>query len=190
MTNNITSMHLKIIILTVIILLLFYYIMPDSWLLKLNPTKGRYIKTSQIYDNMIQNFKNSDYLEKEKDNLLNGIGKNNIETKILQEEIISNLYKHFLENNIAITKINFSEVVPVYLNNDEENVIEDNKEEASSLHVTVEFKSDYHNMLEIVDDIKNDNMYIAVTNMRILSPDYNNDVIGVMDLNFYAMPLH
>jgi hypothetical protein len=42
-------------------------------------------------------------------------------------------------------------------------------------------------MLELIDDIKNDDRDIAVTNMRLLSLD-DNDVIGIMDLNFYAIP--
>lgn len=189
MTTNITSKHLKIIILTVIVLLMCYYIIPEDWLLKLNPAKGNYIKISQVYGNMLQNFKNYDYLEKKKSSLLDEISKINLETKILQEEIISNLYKHCLDNNIVITKINFSEVVPASFNNDEENLNEDNGEEAASVRVTIEFKSNYHNMLEFVDDIKNDDIDIAVTNMRVLSPD-DSDIIGVMDLNFYAMPLY
>lgn len=189
MTTNITSRHLKIIIITVIVLLLLYYIIPKDWLLKLNPAKGKYIKINQVYGNMLQNFKNYDYLEKEKSSLLDEINKINIDTKILQEEIIINLHKHCMENNIVITKINFSEVVPAYLNNDEENLNEDSEKEAASVNVTVEFKSNYHNMLEFVDGIKNSDMNIAVINMRVLTPD-DSDIIGVMDLNFYAMPLH
>ncbi|GEM_PF-858920 len=179
--------YLNAIILILIISALFFYIASDNWLSKFNSTIEKHIEISHAYDNMLQNFKTYDSLEKRKSSLLDEINRINMETGILQEEIISNLYGHCSENNIIITKINFSETVPVYFDN-EENSNEDNKDKtAVTVRVTIEFKSNFDDMLELIDDIKNDDRDIAVTNMRLLSLD-DNDVIGIMDLNFYAIP--
>lgn len=186
LTTNSTR-YLKVIILILIILALLLYIAPDNWIPKFNTKLGKYMEISRDYENMLQNFKVHDSLEKKKSRLLDEISRVNVEAKILQEEIITNLYGHCLENNITITKINFSEVIPVYLDN-AENSNEDNKDEtAVTVHVTVEFKSNYCDMLELIDNIKNDDRDIAVIHMRLLSSD-GIAVMGIMDLNFYAMP--
>lgn len=190
MTINKGNKLLYVILIILIILVLIFYFMPDEWLLKLDPVKGKYRTVSKNYNNMKQNFMTKNSLEERKQNLLNEIKRLNIETEIFHENIISDVYEQCINNNIEISKIVFSEVTPVSLNNNAEILTEENndKMEAMTLRVTLEFKCEYENMLKFIDDIKNDNINIAVSHMRLLSWN-SNEVYGVIDLNFYAIPL-
>lgn len=173
--------------MVLIALALFCFVMPKEWLHKLNPVKWRYTETPLAYERMVQNFNIQDSLVEKKDRLLKEISEVNIETRLLQEEIISTVYGHCLDNNIVITKIIFSEISPVNFN-DEEISDESNGAAAMTVSVSVEFKGSFDDVLNVIDDIKGDVQDIGFSHMRLLSMD-DSDIMGVMDLNFYALPL-
>ncbi|MGB4438579.1 MAG: hypothetical protein WBJ13_04990 [Sedimentibacter sp.] len=177
-----------------LIIFVLYLILPDGWYLKLNPIKDEHMKISVDYENISQNFEMENTYEKRKIELLNEIDNLNMETKILQEKIIYILYEYCLKNDIEINNITFSEIMPASLTNDIPDENYDTYEQvdyetaAVFICVSLEFTSSYEDMLNLVDDIKNDHMDIAVTNMRTVSLD-GDVVYGVIDLNFYAIPI-
>lgn len=153
---------------------------------KLNPVRGEYSETSTKYEIMSGNFIMKSEYEKRKEELLSEINNHNVGTRILQEQVLAVVYGHCSENNIEISNINFTEIIPASLAEPES---EDILHESPGVYmcVTIEFKSTYGNMLIFIDDIKNYDMDIALTNMRTIA--WEGDVIsGVIDLKFYALP--
>ncbi len=158
-----------------------------SFYKKLNPIRDEYSETSIKYENMSQNLIMKSKYGQRKDELLDEINNYNVETDILQEKVLAVVYQHCMRNNIAITNINFTEIIPVSLAESESEEI---LSEIPGVYMclTIEFKSTYVDMLVFIDDIKNDDMDIALTNMRTIA--WEGDVIyGVADLKFYALPL-
>jgi len=154
---------------------------------KLNPVKDEYSETSIKYESMSRNFIMKSEYEQKKEELLSEINNYNVETNILQEQVLSVVYEHCTGNNIEITNINFTEIIPVSL---AEAPSEEILHETPGVYmcVTIEFKSTYGDMLFFIDDIKNDDMDIALTNMRTIA--WEGDVIyGVVDMKFYALTL-
>lgn len=169
------------------VLALFCFVVPKEWMNKLNPAGWKHTEIPLAYEHMVQNFNIHDSLVEKKDQLLNEISKANIETRILQEEIISAVHGHCMDNNIVITKIIFSEISPVNFN-DEEISGKSDDAAAVTVGVSVEFKGSLDDVLNVIGDIKGDVQDIGFSNMRLLSM-HDSDIMGVMDLNFYAMPL-
>jgi len=185
---------LCVVVIIGLVIFALYLVLPDEWYLKLNPIKDEHMKISVDYENISRNFKMENTYEKRKVELLNEIDNLNMETKLLQEKIISILYEYCLKDNIEINNITFSEIMPASLTNDSSDENNDtykqSEYETASVFmcVSLELNSSYEEMLNLVDDIKNDHMDIAVTNMRTVS--LNGDVVyGVIDLNFYAIPM-
>lgn len=137
-----------------------------------------------MYEQMVQNFSIYDSLAENKEQLLNEIKEINIETEILQEEIISTVNSYCMGNNVIITKISFSEVSPVIF--DVEEII-DESNAAIKAGMSIEFMGGFDDVLNLVGDIKADMWDIGFSHLRLLSIDDSN-FMGVMDLNFYAIP--
>lgn len=159
----------------------------DVLFFKLNPIKNEYSETSIKYESMSRNFIMKSEYEQRKEELLSEINNYNVETNILQEQVLAVVYGYCTENNIEITNINFTEIIPVSLS---ETLSEEILHETPGIYMclTIEFKSTYCDMLFFIDDIKNDDMDIALTNMRTIA--WEGDVIyGVVDMKFYALPL-
>jgi len=188
---------IKVLCVVVVIGLLVFalhLVLPNDWNLKLIPIKAEHMKISVDYENISRNLKMASTYEKRKLELLNEIDNLNMESKILQEKIISIIYEYCLKNNIEINNITFSEIMPASLTNEitEENndTYEQSEYETAAVFmcVSLELTSSYEDMLNLVDDIKNDHMDIAVTKMRTVSLE-GDVVYGVIELNFYAIPM-
>ena len=184
MSNDKNKRNSRMIFLALIVLALFYFVIPKEWIHELNPVKWKQTEIPLAYGRMVQNFSIYDSLVENKEYLLNEIRKTNMEARILQEEIISSLYGYCQKNNIAITKVIFSEIFPVNFN--EEEIIEESN--AVGVTVVVEFNGNFDDILNLIDDIKGDAQNIGFSHMRLLSMD-GSDFMGVMELNFYAITL-
>lgn len=158
-----------------------------SLLIKLNPIKYEYSETSIKYESMSRNFKMKREYEHRKEELLIDINNFNLETNIFQELVLIVVYGYCSLNNMEISNINFTEVIPVSLT---ESVNEEILNEIPGVYMcsTIEFKSTYDNMMCFIDDIKNDDMNIAIIDMRTIA--WEGDVVyGIVNLKFYALPL-
>lgn len=144
-----------------------------------------YSEISKISDSMQNNIKMKDELRKKKEKLLNEISMVNIKTRLSQEEIISNIHEDCKENNMVITKINFTDAILAEPDNDIDSEIL--VEGAVAVGATIEFKGNYYDMLLLIDDIKDDNMSVSINNIRLLLLE-DGGVLGTIDLNYYAMP--
>ncbi len=178
----------RIIFLVLLVLVLFYFVMPKELIHELNPSKWKQTEIPLAYERMVQNFSIQNCLVENKDRLLSEIKETNIEPRILHEEIISTVYGYCIDNNVIITKITFSEISPVNFIDEE---ISEKPSGTAPVMVTVgvEFRGSFDDVLNLVDDIKEDSQNIGFSHMRLLSMD-DNDFMGVMDLKFYAMPLN
>lgn len=174
----------RLIIMTLSILIIFYFLTPREWIHKLNTVKRKQTEIPFMYEQMVQNFSIYDSLAENKEQLLNEIKEINIETEILQEEIISTVNSYCMGNNVIITKISFSEVSPVIF--DVEEII-DESNAAIKAGMSIEFMGGFDDVLNLVGDIKADMWDIGFSHLRLLSIDDSN-FMGVMDLNFYAIP--
>ena len=125
--------------------------------------------------------------------LLKEINSLNVLTEIKQEQIIEILNKTMLNCNIEAISIDFSEEIPISVNNSnnkiemlaDEITNEDTIHNAVMISVQVEFKSNYNNMIEFVDELQKIPMEMVIESIRIYME--NGNVHGVMDLSFYAV---
>jgi len=185
-----------LVLLISIIVLIFSKLAPLITVNK-NSTKENYIKTKEIYVNMSQNINMLNYYEDEKVKLKTEIAEISVLPEIKQENIIEILYKNLSSCGIEITSLNFSEpmltlfdistnemVSESQIDNNEKN---NNELSVLTMIVNVEFKTNYTNILEFIDKLKDNNFDIAITNIHIIKSDFNK-VQGIVDVNFYAIP--
>lgn len=125
---------------------------------------------------MIHNINMESIYEENHNNLLKKINNLNIDNEILQDEIISELNHIAEENNIELSSIKFSEAMPVLTDNN-----------ALCMKVTVEFDSEFINMLKFVDDVKNSATIVSVTDISVLTIE--NKVHVLLNLLYYALPM-
>lgn len=189
----IISNRLKIfnfIILIIIIVLLWIFLHPKHWYIKINPLIEEYNHTKNIYDNMSFNIKMKDDILIRNEELKAEIYNLNIDTNILQEEILSLLYMHSNENNVEIEKITFSEITSFINDNIEEKAMSENTNDigVNFIKVNMSFKCSFNNLLKLIDAIKSDNMYVAIPKLYLLSWD-EGVVYSVVDLCFYTIPI-
>lgn len=169
--------------------------------LKSKLRNNNYKNISQIYEGMLQNFEINNLWEERKQEILGEIDDLNVLCDIKQEQIIEILYKYLLSNSIEIIDINFSEAFPVSRNTTmNENLVETeeyyqsinnsepNKLSALTMLVDIEFKSSYENMLSLIDGLQSHSIDMAITNIHVIKCD-KDIVYGVMDINFYAIPM-
>lgn len=189
---------IKALICLVVVFVIFYILknnVPAKAVGKLSSKQDEYLKIKIDYENMADNFKKKKYYEDSADKLLKEINALDVLTDIKQEQIIEILNENISNCNIEATSINFSEVIPVRINNSnnaevvqsEEILNENATQNAVMISVQIEFKSSYDNMLKFVDELQNSSINIVIENMRIYMDKDN--VYGVMDLSFYAVPL-
>lgn len=185
MTSN---SKLRVIILIILIIIIYILTnLSDGW-------QGGRVMVMDDYYKMKRNFQIHEALINKKEELINEIDKLNIEAEIFHEKIISQLHEKCIENDINILKINFSEITPVYLDNESreaimnETINNEVKINAVAICVTLDFKCEYENMINFINSINLDEMMANIMNVRLLSWN-DEEVYGVININFYAMPL-
>ena len=142
------------------------------------------------YENMYRSINMNKYYKDRERELLNEKYNLNMLTSIKQEEIIKILHGHLSSCNIRVTKFNFSEGLPVQLNNPiDETVVEIDENIYPSIVkicVNIEFNSSYEDMLMFIDELQNNSINMSITNMRTTLSE--SDIVFVsMDINFYAI---
>lgn len=183
----------KLLIFIVIILLisLFAAGVPGSFFSKLTAAE-EYNSIHYEYENMYQNLNMKSSYEKNQINLTKKINKLNIDTEIFQDQIINVLSNISTKNSIALSNIKFSEIMPVFKDTSEgseESVELQQDSTAVCMKVTVDFDSDFHDMISFIEDVKNSETEISVIDISILLID--SDKVHVMlSLMFYALPLY
>ncbi len=153
--------------------------------------KDEYKDVYSEYENMSRILDMKDVYEDDKSCLFEKINELNIDAEILQDEIINELDRISSKNNIELSCVKFSEVMPVFAHNStlsEESALLQNENTAVCMKVTVDFDSDFNDMLLFVDDIKNCETLISVTDIKVLTSE--GKVHVSVNLMFYALPMN
>ena len=158
---------------------------------KLSVTK-EYNNIYSEYENMYQNLNVKTTYEEKHSNLMKKINEIDIDTEILQDQIISVLSYISEKNNIEIGNTKFSEIMPISnsISTQEENLASEKTQDSTAvcMNVTIEFNSNFNDMLLFVDDIKKCELQISVIDISIFLVD--GEKVNVMtNLMFYALPL-
>lgn len=156
--------------------------------------KDEYDQMYIRYDNMYKNFMTNKYYKEMEQKLLDEKYNLNVLTYVKQEEIIKILHGNLSSCGINLIKFNFSEVLPLSLNNPIDgtsDTIEEAEEntlpEIVMMNVNIEFNCNYENILKLIDKLQNNNIDMSITNMR--TTFYEEDIVFVvMDIAFYAVP--
>jgi hypothetical protein len=173
--NNIFK-YKSLVFIAVIALIVFIASgIPFSLFSKLFAEK-EYNNIYMEYENMNQNINMKGIYEESQNNLLKKINDLNIDTEILQDEIIIELSHISGKNNIELSSIKFSEAIPVLTDNT-----------ALCMKVTVEFNSELNNMLKFIDDVKNSETIISVADISVLTSE--NKAHVSLNLLYYALPM-
>lgn len=128
------------------------------------------------YENMNQNINMKSMYEENQDYLLRKANELNINTEILHDEIINELSIISKRNDIELNIIKFSEAMPCLTDNT-----------GICMKVTVEFDSDFDDMLEFVDDVKGSETMVSVMDISVLT--IGEGVHSSLNLMFYALPM-
>lgn len=134
------------------------------------------------YVKMSNNFGMKHYYDERKNELFKQIESKKNYNNLLQEQIMNLINNHCINNCISISNIVFSDEVDAYVQEDME---DDSNTAIKVMKVSIEFKSSYENLIMFIDDLKNDRVDIAVTNMRIIKWD-EDTFLSSTDLNFYS----
>lgn len=181
---------LLIVIAVIVLITLFATGIFKSVVLKLSVAK-EYNNICSEYEKMYQNLNVKAIYEENHSNLMIKINEIDIDTEILQDQIISVLSYISEKNNIEIGNIKFSEIMPISnsISTQEENLVSKTQDStAVCMNVTIEFNSNFNDMLLFVDDIKNCELQISVIDISIFLID--GEKVHVMtNLMFYALPL-
>lgn len=129
------------------------------------------------YENMNQDIKMKSMYEENQGCLLKKANELNINTEILHDEIINELSIISRENDIELSIIKFSEVMPCLTDN-----------RGTCMKVTVEFDSGFDDMLEFVDDVKDSESMISITDISVLTLE--SGVHVRVNLMFYGLPMN
>lgn len=188
--------HKLLIFMAVIVIIsLFVTGIPNKFLIRL--TVGEeYNNIHSEYENMYQNLNMKSVYEKTKIELLTKLNELNIDSEILQDNIINVLSNISEKNDIELGNMKFSETMPVYTDNskgqeESENLTTMASQQGSTavcMKVTLDFDCDFNDMLLFIDDIKNNETEISVIDISILMIDVNK-VHVMLNLMFYALPL-
>lgn len=188
-----TNLDYKLLIFITVIGLITLFItdLPISIFSKLSAVE-EYNNIHSEYENMYQNLNMESTFEKNQNILMKKINELNIETEILQDEIIKVLSHISKKNNIELDNIKFSEIMTVFSDDFKSEELESHEGQdyaAICMKVSVDFNCDFNDMLSFVDDIKDIEMEIAVLDISILLID-NGNVHVISNFMFYALPLH
>ncbi|WMJ76665.1 MULTISPECIES: hypothetical protein [unclassified Sedimentibacter] len=179
---------LLIVLAFIIAVVIFYGFFPHKQFISLYSKKEAFERISEEYFNMKENFDVVDSLVEKKVFLKNEMEKIEIPAEIYPEEIISDLSLYAQKSKIDVSKIVFSESMPVSLDNQSTDEIIEEKTENSALKIgaMIEFTGHCDSLIEFIDNISNNNKNIAITDINLLSWTGDN-VHGTMNLNFYAV---
>ena len=153
------SSRKKKIIFVVITCLIIFIIRQFSPLLisAVNAIKDEYDQMSVNYKNMNQSINMSKYYKDRERELLNEKYNLNMLTYIKQEEILKILHGHLSSCNIRVTKFNFSEGLPVLLNDPTDETVAETDENIYpsilKISVNIEFNSSYEDMIRFIDEL-------------------------------------
>jgi len=128
------------------------------------------------YENMNQDINLKSLYEENQEYLIKKVNELNIDTEILQDGIINELNNISRKNNIELNSVKFSEVMPILSDNS-----------GLCMKVTVDFDSDFNDMLNFVDDVKKSKTIISIPDISILT--IKNTVHVSLNLMFYALPM-
>jgi len=152
--------------------------------------KEEYNLTSISYEKMNKNFELKKYYEDMEQRLLCEKYNFNVLQYLRQEEILKILQIYLYSNNINLTKINFSEALPVSINNSIDDSIiasqENDYYRILNMSVNIEFNSNYDNMLSFIDGLQNNTTDMSIVNISTTLSE-ENMVFVTMDINFYAI---
>lgn len=164
---------------------------PGSIFLKLTAAE-EYNNIHSEYESMYQNLSMRNIYEENKIHLLNKIAELNIDTEILQDNIINTLSNISKKNNIELSNIKFSETMSVFTDNSnwsEESVEIQQENTAVCMKVTIDFEGNFNDMLSFIDEIKSSQTEISVTDISILTVD-SQKVHVILNLMFYSLPIN
>lgn len=164
---------------------------PEDIYLRVNKSIEEYRNVKSEFEAMSENFRMKGYYERKKKEMSAEIKNLGIKTQQNPEQVLSLISYHCENNGIEISRVSFDGMSPD-MADAAENEEPPNESEGADrgtgdvLRVAVEFNCGYENMLQFIDDIKNDGGDIAVTNMRVLRLD-DDTVNAVTNLNFYSL---
>ena len=190
MKMTINSKYKLLIVIAVIgLITLFITGIPNNVFLKLTSSE-EYNNIHTEYENMYQNLNMKSMYEENLIDLTKKINELNIDNEILQDQIISVLSNVSKKNNIELGNIKFSEGIPVFPDTYKtEEAVQSQENSAISMKVTVDFDSDFDDMISFIDDIKNSDTEISLVDISILLLD-SQKVHVMLNLMFYALPLN
>lgn len=175
----------------IVIILLMNFLAPKDLYLKFNPMIEEYNIAKERYEKMSYNIIMKETILSRNKELANEISNINIDTDILQEEIMSFLYSSSKKNNVEIEKIILSEQASVINDDSGEVSVSVKKTETAVefIKISMNFKCSFDNMLKFIDDIRNDNKYIEITHFYLLS--WSDEAVNcAVDLCFYTIPIN
>lgn len=146
-------------------------------------TKGK-------YEEMLENLSMEKYYEAKKVEYFKILNKSSFCNELSQEKIITVLNNYTGKNNIQILNIKFSNGEFAAVDKDIEIVESDDGDldRCQTMGLTIEFKSSFNVLLDFIDDINENESYISINDIRIISWD-ENLIYVVLDMEFYAVPI-
>lgn len=185
-----SNRKLLILALVVGLIALFSSGFPFKVFTKLSVAE-EYKSIESEYENMRLNLTKKIIYEKNQEELMKKINELNIDTVILQDKIISDLGSLSRKNNIDLSNIKFSEIMPLSKISKSEEELEFNKGQdirATCMKVTVDFDSNFDDALSFVDSIKDCGTEISITDISMVQME-DGRMHVVLNLMFYALPI-
>jgi hypothetical protein len=159
--------------------------------LKINRPIKDYKDVKAEFEAMSENFHMKNYYGKREKKMTDKVNNLDIKEELNSEQVLS-LISNYCENNgIKINRVSFEGMDEVIVDGTEnaestynfhDNILKDGE----LLPVTVEFNCSYENMLQFIDDIKNNTGNVALTKMCLLCFD-DGTVNVVINMNFYSL---
>ena len=171
--NNI---KLKTLIFVIIIVLIVFFVKAPCGMVPNLSVGDEYKDVYSQFENMSNDINMKSIYEEKQNILIKKVNGLNIDTEILQDEIINELNNISRKNNIELNSVKFSEVMPILSDNS-----------GLCMKVTVDFDSDFNDMLNFVDDVKKSKTIISIPDISILT--IKNTVHVSLNLMFYALPM-
>lgn len=189
----------KIIIkIGLLILVVIIILAASNVLLNVNSFKSinkEYNKVNTNYAVMSDNLKMMKVFKNREREIMNEINELNILMNLDQEEVITILDTCMKTCNINASKITFSEVHHLIINNENTQIeisegesAETKIQQMANMAVSLEFTSTYDEMILFIYEIQNYKTEISIANMRIINQDEGENVHCAISLNFYALP--
>ena len=182
---------INILIVFIAVVFIGMFLMYKEIYIKFNPLIEEYNMAKETYESMSLNTLMKDEILNRNKELINDFNNINIDKFLLQEDIMVFIYTLSKVNNVTIEEFVFSEQSYVANSGDEEGFASIDKSNLDTLiinNVNIKFKCSFNDMLKFIDDIKNDNKYVAISSFNLLS--WNENVVYCqVDLCFYTIPI-